>query len=119
MVSAFPTPHTDSANSTIDLNELFQIKRYSTFLYRMQGDSMTDIGIFDCDILIVDKLTPPKHGLIVLASVDREITVKRLYKRGGVVRLLPANEASKPVDLIEGQELLVLGVVTARIRMLI
>lgn len=118
MVSAFPTPHTDSANSTIDLNELLQIKSYSTFLYRMKGDSMTGIGIFDNDILIIDKSIPPKHGLIVLGSVDRETTVKRLYKRAGVVRLLSANKNFKPVDLIEGQELQVLGVVTARIRFL-
>lgn len=118
MVSAFPVPHTDASNSSIDLNELLQIKKYSTFLHKMRGDSMTDIGIFDSDMLIVDKSFPPKHGLIVLASVDREITVKRLYKRGGIVRLLPANRAFKPVDLIEGQELQILGVVTARIRLL-
>ena len=79
---------------------------------------MTDVGIFDSDILIIDKSIPPKHGLIVLASIDREITVKRLYKRGDAVRLLPANDAFKPVDLIEGQEMQVLGVVTARIRLL-
>ena len=79
---------------------------------------MSDLGIFDGDILIVDKSIPAKHGHVVLAFVDQEVTVKTLYKRGYTVRLLPANTSYKPIELIEGQEMQILGVVTARIRML-
>jgi len=55
----------------------------------------------------------------VLAVVDEEFTVKRLHKRGGVVRLLPENPAYEAIDFQDGQELRVWGVVTYNLRKLL
>lgn len=52
---------------------------------------MTGAGIYDGDALIVDRSMEPAHNHIVVAVVDGEFTVKRLYHRSGVVRLMPEN----------------------------
>lgn len=77
---------------------------------------MIDAKIFDGDRLIVDRSVEASHGRIVLACVDDEFTVKTLYKRGKVVRLLPANPKYQPITFTEGQEVTVWGVVTWNLR---
>ena len=73
---------------------------------------MTGIGIYDGDTLIVDRSITPKHNDIVLAIIDEEFTVKRLYKRGQVVKLIAENSTFAPILLKDGQELRIWGVVT-------
>ncbi|SAL45688.1 LexA repressor [Caballeronia sordidicola] len=80
---------------------------------------MIDARIFDGDRLIVDRSVEAVHGRIVLACVDDEFTVKRLYKRAGVVRLHAANPAYLPITFAEGQEMSVWGVVTWNLRQLL
>jgi DNA polymerase V len=70
------------------------------------------VGIYDGDTLIVDRSITPKHNHIVLAIVDEEFTVKRLHKRNQVVKLMAENPAFPPVELKDGQELRIWGVVT-------
>lgn len=68
------------------------------FLLRVQGDSMIDDGILDGD-LVAGKATPEAaHGQTVIARVGEGITIKRLYRRGRVLRLLPRNAAYAPID---------------------
>ena len=69
------------------------------FLLRVEGDSMIDDGILDGD-LVAGKATPDaEHGQIVIARVgDAGMTIKRLYRRGRVLRLLPRNPAHAPID---------------------
>lgn len=77
---------------------------------------MKNIGIYDGDIIVVDRSIEAVHGLIVLAEVDNEFTVKRLYKRGKVVRLLSENDDYPPIEFAEGQQLEIWGVVTRSLR---
>ncbi len=79
---------------------------------------MVGVGIFDGDTIIVDRSIEPKHNQIVLAIVDDEFTIKRLYRRGKVIRLMPENEAYSPIDFKDGQELRIWGVVTFNLRKL-
>lgn len=77
---------------------------------------MRGAGIYDGDVILVDKSVDPQHGLIVLAALDGEFTVKRLYKRGRVIKLLSENTDFPPIEMQDGQELLIWGVVTASFR---
>jgi DNA polymerase V len=116
--AGFPSPAQDHTRRRIDLNEILVLNPLSTFLFQVEGDSMTGERIFDGDRLIVDRSIEPQHGHIVLACVDHEFTVKKLYNRGGKVRLLPANPRYAPIEFCEGQELTVWGVVTWNLRQL-
>lgn len=73
---------------------------------------MRNAGIFNSDILVVDRSKTPQKGDIVVACVDTEFTVKRYSKKGRKVMLMPENPKFKPIELKEGMEAYVWGVVT-------
>ena len=72
------------------------------FALRVRGDSMTDAGILDQDVVVVEKTERARDGEIVVALVDGEATVKRLGKSGGDPALLPANPKYRPI-MIKGE----------------
>ncbi|WP_298150550.1 translesion error-prone DNA polymerase V autoproteolytic subunit [Flavobacterium sp.] len=110
--AGFPSPAADYAQRRIDLNQHLLLNENSSFLFRVRGDSMKDIGIYEGDTLIVDRSVSPLHNQIVLAVIDGEFTVKRLFKRGKDIRLIPENSDYPTIELKEGQELTIWGVVT-------
>jgi len=77
---------------------------------------MVGAGIFDGDLLVVDKSLDPSSGDIVIAIVDGDLTVKRLIKRGEKVILKPENHRFREIELQDGQELQVWGVVTSTVK---
>ena len=114
MTRCFPAPHTDSANSSIDLNKILNIRKHSCFLFRAATDDMNEAGIFMGDIVVVDKSIPPRHAHIVLVVMDGEFSIRRLFKQGGEYRLF--FDGNKETILPEGQEVAIRGVVTACLR---
>lgn len=76
--AGFPSPASDYEEERIDLNETLIRHPSTTFLVRAQGDSMVGAGIFDQDLLVVDRSLTAKDGAIVIAVVFGELTVKRL-----------------------------------------
>lgn len=98
---------------SLDLNQRYVVNPPATFLVRCEGDSMINAGILSGAVLVVDRSIKPKSSHIVVAEVDGEFLVKTLYKRGNVIRLLSENPAYPAIELKEGQELVVWGVVTA------
>ena len=80
---------------------------------------MIGIGIYDGDTLVVDRSITPLHNQIVLAVIDNEFTVKRLYKRGEIIKLIPENPSFSVIELTEGQELCIWGVVTFNLHKLL
>ena len=110
--SRFPSPAQDYEQKTLDLNNRFIANPPATFFFTVKGDSMVGAGIFDGATLIVDRALKPKSSSIVIADVDGEWMVKRLYKRSGVIKLLSENPDHAPIVLQEGQELVIFGVVT-------
>ena len=80
--AGFPSPAADHSQKRIDLNDHLIRNKEATFLFRVRGDSMTGIGIYDGDTLLVDRSLEPRHNAIVLAVLNNEFTVKRLYRRG-------------------------------------
>ena len=114
--AGFPSPAEDFAVKRIDLTEVLVTHPQATFLLRVSGESMKDAGIFDGDMLVVDKAIKPRHGHIVVAVVDGEFTVKYLHMRAGRVKLKPANVTFPEISPKEGQTLEVWGVVTSAIK---
>ena len=114
--AGFPSPAEDFAVKRIDLTEVLVTHPQATFLLRVSGESMKDAGIFDGDMLVVNKAIKPRHGHIVVAVVDGEFTVKYLHMRAGRVKLKPANVTFPEISPKEGQTLEVWGVVTSAIK---
>jgi DNA polymerase V len=114
--AGFPSPAEDFTVKRIDLTQELVTHPQATFLLRVSGDSMRDAGIFDGDMLVVDKALKPRHGQVVVAVVDGEFTVKHLYQRAGRVKLRAANATYPDITPREGQTLEVWGVVTASIK---
>ena len=111
--AGFPSPADDYIAETLDLNELLITHKEATFFVRAKGHSMTGAGIHDGDLLVVDRSLAATHRSVIIAVVDGEFTVKRLYKRAGKIRLLAENPDFAPIEFNEGQELQVWGVVTS------
>lgn len=119
MTTGFASPADDYLEGRLSLDALLIQNRDSTFFVRAKGDSMSGAGVFDGDLLVVDKSLTPASGSIVIAVIDGELTVRRLTERDGSVVLQPENSAYKEIELKEGQELQVWGVVTAAIKRLV
>lgn len=86
------------------------------FLLRVQGESMIDIGIFDGDLLAVRKSDTAKHGDIVVARINGEVTVKRFDKSAKGVRLLSENQLFEPILVQPGSEFFIEGLAVGVIR---
>jgi repressor LexA len=86
------------------------------FVLRVSGESMIDDGIHDGDLVVVQRAHEASDGEMVVALVDGEVTLKRLYRqRNGAVRLQPANAAMKPI-IVQAESLTVQGVVVGLLR---
>ena len=81
IAAGFPSPAEQYVEAPLDLNQLLISRPAATFFLRVAGDSMIDAGIFEGDILVVDRSIEAKDGMIVVACVDGEFTVKTLKKR--------------------------------------
>lgn len=114
--AGFPSPAADYAEKRLDINDYLIRSPVSTFFFEVQGDSMEGARIFDGDVLVVDRSIDALHGHIVVAFVDGERLVKRLHRRGGRVALLAENQAYPPLEVREGMELLIWGVVVGTFR---
>jgi repressor LexA len=86
------------------------------FLLRVQGDSMIDDHIADGDLVIVEPRNAARDGEIVVAIVDGEATLKRLYREGDAVRLQPSNPRIAPILVRPPARLEIRGVVKGVIR---
>ena len=112
IAAGFPSPADDYVEDRIDLNQHLIRHKEATFFLRVQGDSMLGAGIHNGDLLVVDRALEPVDGKIVIAVLDGELTVKRLERRAGQIRLMPENPAFAPIVVNNEQDLVIWGVVT-------
>ncbi len=110
--AGFPSPADDYMEGSLDLNEHVIKHPSATYFVRASGDSMTGAGIFDGDLLIVDRSLEPVHGRIAIVEMDGQLTVKRLFKLKGRFLLESENVSYPPIELQEENEVVVWGVVT-------
>ena len=110
--AGFPSPAEDYRCKRIDLNEILVTHPQATFMLRVAGDSMREEGIDDGDMLVVNRALKPRHGQIVVAVVDGEFAVKKLYLRAGRLKLRAGNPTYPEIVPAEGQTIEVWGVTT-------
>lgn len=110
--AGFPSPAENEMESRLDLNELLIKHPSATFFLKVSGSSMIKAGIHHNDILVVDRSLEPSHGKIVIASVNGELTVKRLHIKGKKIQLVAENDNYSPITISENMELHIWGVVT-------
>ncbi|MEY2780634.1 MAG: hypothetical protein RL307_338 [Pseudomonadota bacterium] len=116
VAAGFPSPAEDHAVQRIDLMAELIRHPQATFLLRVRGDSMREAGIFDGDVVLVDRAIRARSGQVVIAVVDGEFVCKTLLMRAGRVRLKAANPTYADIEPRDGQSLEVWGVVVAAIK---
>lgn len=109
--AGFPSPAQDYVERTLDLNQLCIKHPAATYFVRASGDSMVGAGIFDKDILVVDRSLVAGHGDIVIAGWDGELTVKELRTRP-IVSLVAHNPKYPMINVHGFAELDIFGVVS-------
>ncbi len=110
--AGFPSPADELSEGLLDLNEYLVPHKASTFFVRVTGDSMTGVGIFPEDMLIVDRSLTATYGKIVIAVLNGEMTVKRLEKDKNGLLLCAENEKYPDIIVTENDSFSVWGVVT-------
>ena len=110
--AGFPSPADDYMEGSLDLNDHIIKHPAATYFVKASGDSMTGAGIFNGDLLVVDRSLKPVHGKVVIAEVDGQLTVKRLFKVEDRFSLQSENASYPPIEIQEGSEVVVWGVVT-------
>jgi DNA polymerase V len=114
--AGFPSPAADYTEEELDLNTYLVRNKPATFMFSVKGDSMVGASIEDGDKVVVDRALNPKHNDIVVAVLNGEYTIKRLFKHMGRVELRPENPAYQPIKFKDGSELEVWGVVVGVVR---
>ncbi len=89
-----------------------------SFALKVKGDSMIDDGIFDGDLVVVSPVMNVEHNQIIVARIGEDVTVKRLWKKEGNLRLMPANKAYNPIDINNLEDFSIIGRVVGVIRWL-
>ncbi|NQT22522.1 MAG: repressor LexA [Candidatus Omnitrophica bacterium] len=112
--AGFPSPAEEELQDVMSLEDYLITNPQSTYLLKVEGDSMIKAGIHHGDLILVEKNRTPKTGDIVIAQVDNEWTVKYFEQKGKRVFLKAANE--KYPTIIPTQELVIAGVAIASIR---
>ena len=116
--AGFPSPADDYLEGKLDLNRHLIKHPAATFFVRVTGDSMIGAGIHSGDLLVVDRSLEPADKNVVVAVLDGELTVKRLSKQNGILRLLPENLNYQPIEITPQQTIEIWGVVTSVIHSL-
>lgn len=111
--AGFPSPADDWIEDNLDLHQHLVKHPSATYFLRVKGDSMIGSGIHEADLLIVDRSLKPAHNDVIVAALNGEITVKRLFRQGGIVRLDPDNPRFNPILINEDSEFIIWGVVTS------
>ena len=115
--AGFPSPADDHLEKRLDANEYLIDQQDATFFVTIQGESMINAGLLSGDKAVVDRSKQARVGDIVMVIVDGEFTIKTLGKaKNGMPKLLPANPAFPTIEIKEGMQFEIWGVVTGSFR---
>lgn len=107
-----PVSADEHIETYLNLQEMLINNASTTFLVRATGQSMIDAGIFENDLLVVDRDSVPSHGKIVIAAIDGQLTVKRLHRKNNQLLLIPENTKFHPIKITPENDIVIFGVVT-------
>ena len=111
--AGFPSPADDHIEKNINLNQHLVRNPAATFFVRAAGNSMINAGIYEGDILVVDRSLEPHSGKIIIAVLNGELTVKRFHKKGNQITLYPENSEYAPIPITAETDFMVWGIVTS------
>jgi DNA polymerase V len=114
-ISGFESPATEYKELGLSLDQLLIRHPNATFIGQASGDSMQGIGIFDGDLLIVDRSLSAKNGDVVVANYNGCFVCKFIDKKQA--RLLSASKYHQPVSISPSDDFQLEGVVTRSIRL--
>lgn len=114
--AGFPSPADDFIELSIDLNKHLIKHKDTTFFAKVKGHSMKDAGIYDGDLLVIDKSLEPQDGKIAICQIDGEFTVKRIKIEENLIWLIAENENYKPIKVTPENELMIWGIVIHSIK---
>jgi DNA polymerase V len=114
--AGFPSPADDFIELSIDLNKQLIKNKDTTFFAKVKGHSMKNAGIFDGDLLIIDKSLEPQNNKIAICQIDGEFTVKRIKIEKGIVWLIAENEEYEPIKVTPENDFIIWGIVTNAIK---
>ncbi len=117
--AGFPSPAEDYLSDSLDFNRDFIRHPEATFYGRVEGDSLTGLGIDDGDIAVIDRSLEPDHGDIVVAFVNNEFNIKMLdltHRKEGFIELKSANPKYPTFRIDEADKFEVWGVVVWTIK---
>ncbi len=110
--AGFPSPAEDYLEHSLDIGERLIRHPKATFFMWAEGDSMTGAGINDGDLLVVDRAVQARDKSVVIARINEEFCVKRLRIIAGKYWLYPENPEFEPIEICEGDDAEIWGVVT-------
>ncbi len=110
--AGFPSPATDYMTQAVDLNKELVKHPAATFYGRVVGDSMIDAGVEEGDILVIDRSLDAQNGDMAVCFVDGEFTLKYLKFHEAGLTLVPANDRYPSIEISEGSDFIMWGVVT-------
>lgn len=98
VAAGLPIEAVENVEKTVPV-PLGLFRQRPTYLLRVEGDSMKDVGILDGDLIAVRKTNMARSGQIVVARIGEDVTVKTLHIAKGQITLLPANDAYEPIHV--------------------
>ena len=110
--AGFPSPADDYEEEKLDLNKYLIKNQAATYFVRVTGDSMVGAGIHSGDLLIVDRSLEPEDKKIVIATINGEMTVKRIRIKNKKIFLEPENVEYSAQEINREMQFEVWGVVT-------
>ena len=108
--AGFPSPADDFIELSIDLNKHLIKHKDTTFFAKVKGHSMKNAGIFDGDLLVIDKSLEPQDGRIAICQIDGEFTIKRIKIEKNVIWLIAENEDYKPIKVTPENDFVIWGI---------
>ena len=102
----------------MDLNEQLIRNKPATYFFKIKGDAMQQAGIFDGDLLIVDRSLKLMNGKIIVAILNGELLVRRYHQNFSSAFLIPDNDRYKTINLAEFSDFKMWGVVVYSIHAL-
>jgi DNA polymerase V len=114
--AGFPSPAMDFEDIAIDLNRELIKNPATTFYGRVKGHSMRDAGIFNNDLLVIDRSLQVSNNKIAVCYVDGEFTIKRINIEKDCVWLIPENDSYKPIKVTADSELIIWGIIIHSIK---
>ena len=110
--TGFPSPASDHLENSLSLEDLIIQRPTSTFYVRAEGNAMNATGIYDGDILVVDRSLTAQNGSIVIVSLNEEVVIRRFVKSGSRIFLVSGNKHHSPIPINSTTDWMIWGVAT-------